>query len=198
MTTLRSTARQLAVAAKALAVFTLLLGIGYPALATAAAQAALPHRANGSPVTVDGAAAGSALLGQSFTDGAGAALPEWFQPRPGTYDGAASGGSNLGPSSPELAAQIEESRQAVAALESVPAEDVPADALTASASGLDPHISPEYAYLQVPRVAEARGLPEPDVRALVDDAVAGRTAGILGEPTVNVLELNIALLELDT
>ena len=198
MTTFRSTARQFAVAAKALALFTLLLGIAYPLLATTAAQAAFSYRASGSPVTVDGAAAGSALLGQTFADGSGAALPEWFQSRPGTYDGAASGGSNLGPSSPELAAQVEERRQAVAALESVPAEAVPADALTASASGLDPHISPEYAYLQVVRVAEARELPEARVRALVDDAVDGRTAGFLGEPTVNVLELNIALRELDT
>ena len=197
MTAFRSTTRQLAVAARALALFTLVLGIVYPLLATAAAQA-VPRQANGSPAIIDGTVTGSVLIGQSFTDSSGAALPEWFQSRPGNYDGAASGGSNLGPSSPELAAQVEERRQAVAALESVPAEAVPADALTASASGLDPHISPEYAYLQVVRVAEARELPEARVRALVDDAVDGRTAGFLGEPTVNVLELNLALLELDT
>ncbi|MFF2677827.1 potassium-transporting ATPase subunit C [Arthrobacter koreensis] len=202
MTTFRSTARQIAVAAKALALFTLLLGIAYPLLATAAAQTAAGHLANGSPVSAAGGAggnaAGSALLGQSFTDSSGAALPQWFQSRPGTYDGAASGGSNLGPSSTELAAALEDRRQAVAALDSVPPEDIPADALTASASGLDPHISPEYAYLQAARVARVRELPEPAVRALVDAAVQGRIAGFLGEPTVNVLELNMALQELDT
>ena len=207
MTTFRSTARQIAVTAKALVLFTLLLGIAYPLLATAAAQTAAGHLANGSPVSAAGSAggnaaggnaAGSALLGQSFTDSSGAALPQWFQSRPGTYDGAASGGSNLGPSSTELAAALEDRRQAVAALESVPPEDIPADALTASASGLDPHISPEYAYLQAARVARVRELPEPAVRALVDAAVQGRIAGFLGEPTVNVLELNMSLQELDT
>ncbi|MFJ2508423.1 potassium-transporting ATPase subunit KdpC [Arthrobacter citreus] len=198
MTMLRSTGRQFAVAAKALALFTLLLGIAYPLLATAAAQTAAGHLANGSPVSAGGTVTGSALLGQSFTDSSGAALPEWFQSRPGTYDGAASGGSNLGPSSPQLAETVQARREAVASLESVPEQDVPADALTASASGLDPHISPDYAYLQVARVAETRELPEHAVRALVDAAVAGRAAGILGEPTVNVLELNIALQELDT
>ena len=198
MTMLRSTGRQFAVAAKALALFTLLLGIAYPLLATAAAQTAAGHLANGSPVSAGGNVTGSALLGQSFTDSSGAALPEWFQSRPGTYDGAASGGSNLGPTSPQLAETVQARREAVASLESVPEGDVPADALTASASGLDPHISPDYAYLQVARVAETRELPEHAVRALVDAAVAGRAAGILGEPTVNVLELNIALQELDT
>ncbi|MBF4992587.1 potassium-transporting ATPase subunit KdpC [Arthrobacter gandavensis] len=197
MTMFRSTARQFAVAAKALALFTLLLGIAYPLLATAAAQTAAGHLANGSPVSAGGNITGSALLGQSFTDDSGAALPQWFQSRPGTYDGAVSGGSNLGPSSTELAEALEERRQAVAGLESVPAADVPADALTASASGLDPHISPEYAYLQAARVAQARELPEPAVRALVDTAVQGRIAGFMGEPTVNVLELNMALRELD-
>jgi len=198
MTMLRSTGRQFAVAAKALALFTLLLGIAYPLLATAAAQTAAGHLANGSPVSAGGNVTGSALLGQSFTDSSGAALPEWFQSRPGTYDGAASGGSNLGPTSPQLAETVQARREAVASLESVPEGDVPADALAASASGLDPHISPDYAYLQVARVAETRELPEHAVRALVDAAVAGRAAGILGEPTVNVLELNIALQELDT
>ena len=197
MTAFRSTARQLTVAARALALFTLVLGIAYPLLATAAAQA-LPHQAGGSPAAVDGTVIGSTLIGQSFTDSSGAALPEFFQSRPGAYDGAASGGSNLGPASTELADAVAERRRIVAALESVPAEQVPADAVTASASGLDPHISPEYAYLQVPRVAQVRELPEAAVRGLVDAAVAGRAAGFLGEPTVNVLELNLALLELDT
>ncbi|MFZ3454784.1 potassium-transporting ATPase subunit KdpC [Arthrobacter sp. 7Tela_A1] len=197
MTAFRSTTRQLAVAARALALFTLVLGIVYPLLATAAAQA-VPRQANGSPAIIDGTVTGSVLIGQSFTDSSGAALPEWFQSRPGNYDGAASGGSNLGPASTELAETVAERRRDVAALESVPADQVPADAVTASASGLDPHISPDYAYLQVPRVARVRELPEAAVRGLVDAAVAGRTAGFLGEPTVNVLELNIALRELDT
>ncbi|MGW9404002.1 potassium-transporting ATPase subunit KdpC [Arthrobacter sp. NPDC055585] len=197
MTAFRSTARQLAVAARALALFTLVLGIAYPLLATTAAQA-LPRQAGGSPAAADGTVIGSTLIGQSFTDSSGAALPEFFQSRPGTYDGAASGGSNLGPASTELADIVAERRRRVAALESVPADQVPADAVTASASGLDPHISPNYAYLQVPRVARARELPEDAVRALVDAAVLGRTAGFLGEPTVNVLELNMALAELDT
>lgn len=197
MTAFRSATRQLAVAARALALFTLVLGIVYPLLATAAASA-FPRQAGGSPAIIDGTVTGSTLIGQSFTDSSGAAVPDWFQSRPGSYDGAASGGSNLGPSSTELAETVAERRREVAALESVPADQVPADAVTASASGLDPHISPDYAYLQVPRVARARELPEDAVRALVDAAVAGRTAGFLGEPTVNVLELNMALQELDT
>lgn len=200
MTAFRSTARQLGTSLRALLILTLALGVAYPLLATGAAQVTANSLANGSPVSAGGTEAGSVLIGQSFTDDSGAALPQFFQSRPsaGNYDGAASGGSNLGPASAELADAVAERRAAVAKLEGVTPGQVPADAVTASSSGLDPHISPEYAYLQVDRVAEARGLDPAAVRSLVDSAVRGRSLGVLGEPTVNVLELNIALQELDT
>jgi K+-transporting ATPase ATPase C chain len=181
-------------------IFTAVLGVGYTALMTGIGQLALPAQANGSLVEVDGATVGSSLIGQSFADEEGAALPEWFQSRPSAagdgYDGGASSGSNLGPESEDLIAAITERRDAIAADNGVNPEDVPVDALTASASGLDPHVSPDYARLQVERVAEARDLPEEDVRALVEDHVSGPDLGYLGESTVNVLELNIALAEL--
>lgn len=198
----RTSARQLGVALRAVTVLTLALGIAYPLAVTVIGQAAAPSRANGSPVSADGTTVGSALIGQGFTDDDGAALPQWFQSRPSAagdgYDGGASGGSNLGPANPDLAAAIEERRVAVAKLEGVSPEEVPADAVTASASGLDPHISPEYARLQVDRVAAERGLDAGTVRTLVEAAVEGRMGGVLGEPAVNVLKLNIALAELDT
>jgi K+-transporting ATPase ATPase C chain len=196
----RTASRQYWVALKAMVIFTAVLGVGYTALMTGIGQLALPAQANGSLVEVDGATVGSSLIGQSFADEEGAALPEWFQSRPSAagdgYDGAASSGSNLGPESEDLIAAITERRDAIAADNGVNPEDVPVDALTASASGLDPHVSPDYARLQVERVAEARGLPEDDVRALVEDHVSGPDLGYLGESTVNVLELNIALAEL--
>jgi K+-transporting ATPase ATPase C chain len=196
----RTASRQYWVALKAMVIFTAVLGVGYTALMTGIGQLALPAKANGSLVTVDGETVGSSLIGQSFTDEEGAALPEWFQSRPSAagdgYDGAASSGSNLGPESEDLIAAITERREAIAADNGVNPEDVPVDALTASASGLDPHVSPDYARLQVERVAEARDLPEEDVRALVEDHVSGPDLGYLGESTVNVLELNIALAEL--
>lgn len=187
--------------ALSLLIFTVLLGVVYPAVITGVAQVASPATANGSLVTADGRVVGSALIGQSFTDSEGLALPEWFQSRPSAagdgYAGDASSGSNLGPENPDLIAAIAERRAAVAALESVPASAVPTDAITASGSGLDPHISPAYALLQVPRVAAARGLLEEDVRALVESMIQSRDLGYLGEPTVNVLALNIALAEMD-
>lgn len=198
----RTSARQLGVALRAVAVLTLALGIAYPLAVTGIGQAVAPSPANGSPVSADGTTVGSALIGQGFTDDDGAALPQWFQSRPSAagdgYDGGASGGSNLGPTNPDLAAAIEERREAVAELEGVSPDEVPADAVTASSSGLDPHISPDYARLQVDRVAAERGLDAGTVRMLVDDAVEGRMGGVLGEPAVNVLKLNIALAELDT
>jgi K+-transporting ATPase ATPase C chain len=176
---------------------TLVLGILYPLVVTLAGQAFAPGQANGSLIRLDGAPVGSALIGQSFTDADGNPLPEWFQSRPSAagsgYDAAASSGSNWGPESPDLVAAIIERRAAIAAVNGVDPEDVPADALTASASGLDPHISPEYALLQVERVAEARGMDPGVVRALVESRIQDRDLGFLGEPTVNVLELNIAL-----
>jgi K+-transporting ATPase ATPase C chain len=127
-------------------------------------------------------------------------LPEWFQPRPSAagsgYDAGASSGSNYGPENPDLIAALEERRAQVAEFNGVDPDDVPADALTASASGLDPHISPEYALLQVARVAATRGLAESEVRSLVETHIQGRDLGYLGEPTVNVLELNVALADL--
>ncbi|MEG9246774.1 potassium-transporting ATPase subunit KdpC [Arthrobacter sp. Soc17.1.1.1] len=202
MSTSRSTLRQLGTAVRALAVLTLVLGIGYPLAITGVGRLASADRADGQPVTLDGRIVGSASLGQGFTDAEGAALPEWFQSRPSAagdgYDGGASSGSNLGPENPDLVAAIEERRAAVADLEGVDPAGVPADALTSSGSGLDPHISPEYALLQVPRVAAERGLDEADVEALVEDTVQGPDLGYLGEPTVDVLQLNIALAALDT
>lgn len=187
-------------ALRALLIFTVVLGVGYPLLITGVGQLALPSQANGSLVRSDGAVVGSALIGQSFTDADGTALPEWFQSRPSAagagYDGGASSGSNYGPENPDLISAIQDRKSAIESLDSVTASEIPADALTASASGLDPHISPAYALLQVQRVAEARGIPETQVRALVETFIQGRDLGYLGEPTVNVLQLNIALAKL--
>ncbi|MCC6855453.1 MAG: potassium-transporting ATPase subunit KdpC [Microbacteriaceae bacterium] len=187
-------------ALRALLIFTVVLGVGYPLLITGVGQLALPSQSNGSLVRSDGAVVGSALIGQSFTDADGTALPEWFQSRPSAagagYDGGASSGSNYGPENPDLISAIQDRKSAIESLDSVTASEIPADALTASGSGLDPHISPAYALLQVPRVAEARGIPEAQVRALVEAFIQGRDLGYLGEPTVNVLQLNIALAKL--
>ena len=195
MSTQRGTIRQYWVAVRILAVFTLVLGVLYPLVVTGVGQLALPAQANGSLVRVDGELVGSDLIGQGFVDADGAALPQWFQSRPSAagYDGAGSTGSNLGPESSDLVDSIDQRRADIAELEGVDPESVPADALTASASGLDPHISPEYARLQVGRVAEARDLPVEAVTDLVESKIQARDVGYLGEPTVNVLELNIAL-----
>jgi K+-transporting ATPase ATPase C chain len=196
-TTTRTTVRTTGVALRAMLVFTLALGVGYTLLVTGIGQLALPWQANGSIVTAGDEPVGSALIGQSFTDADGNALPEYFQSRPSAagdgYDGGASSGSNLGPENADLVAAIEERKAAIAGLEGVEPSEVPADAVTASASGLDPHISPAYAQLQVRRVAEARGIDEAEVRALVDAHIQQRDLGYLGEPRVNVLELNLAL-----
>ncbi|ROS61451.1 K+-transporting ATPase ATPase C chain [Frigoribacterium sp. PhB160] len=193
----RTLSRQYGVALRAMLVATAVLGVAYTALVTGVGQLALDARADGSLVEVDGRAVGSSLVGQSFTDADGAALPEWFQSRPsaagGGYDASASGGSNLGPESDDLAAAVAERRAAIAASDGVDPASVPVDALTASASGLDPHVSPASARLQVERVAAARDLPVAEVSALVEQHVQGRDLGYLGEPTVDVLELNVAL-----
>jgi len=192
--------RQTWTAVRALLILTVVLGLAYPLLITGIGQLALPAQANGSLVRVDGEVVGSAILGQSFTDADGNALPEWFQSRPSAagdgYDGGASSGSNYGPENEDLIAAIEARQAAITELDGVAIEDIPADAVTASASGLDPHISPEYALLQVARVADARGLSEQDVQALVESMIQVRDLGYLGEPTVNVLQLNIALAKL--
>ncbi|RYY48511.1 MAG: potassium-transporting ATPase subunit KdpC [Actinomycetales bacterium] len=185
---LRDLLRQSFAAARVLLVLTVLLGVLYPAAVWAVGRA-VPDRADGSLLRVDGQVVGSRLLGQTFEG------PTWFHPRPsaGSYDGLASAPSNLGPSNPDLVAAIEERRAAVAAEEGVEPAAVPPDAVTASGSGLDPHVSPAYADLQVARVARERGLPVEQVRRLVEEATSGRVLGYLGEPTVNVLELNASL-----
>ncbi|WP_460798286.1 potassium-transporting ATPase subunit KdpC [Microbacterium sp. GXF0217] len=192
----RTTVRTIGVAVRAMLVFTLVLGVGYTLVITGIGQLAMPWQANGSPVADEkGDVVGSALIGQSFTDAAGEALPEYFQSRPSAagYDGRGSTGSNLGPENPELVAAIDEQRHAIAEREGVPVEEVPADAVTSSGSGLDPHISVDYALLQVPRVAEERGMDETEVRTLVESRIQGRDLGFLGEERINVVELNLAL-----
>ena len=198
MSTTRSTVRTTGVAVRAMLVFTLVLGVGYTLLVTGIGQLALPWQANGSLVQDSaGDTVGSALIGQSFMDSSDGAVAQYFQSRPSAagdgYDGGASSGSNLGPENPDLVSAIEQRRAAIAELEGVDPSQVPADAVTASASGLDPHISPAYALLQVPRVAAARGLTESEVRSVVEAHIQQRDLGYLGEPRVNVVELNLAL-----
>jgi K+-transporting ATPase ATPase C chain len=171
---------------------TVILGLGYPLLITGISQVAFHSRANGSVVDVNGTAVGSSLIGQNFTD------PKDFQPRPSAagdgYDATKSGGSNLGPSNPTLSDDVSQRVADYRKLNGL-ADDVavPVDAVTASGSGLDPDISIANARLQAPRVAKVRGLPTDTVQNLVDQQTQGRDLGFLGEPTVNVLELNLAL-----
>ena len=184
--------RQAAAAVRMVLVMTVLLGLAYPLAVTGFAQVAFPGRADGALVEREGEVVGSSLLGQGF-DG----RPEYFQSRPSAagegYDPLASSASNLGPENAELLAAIEERRRAAAALDGTDPAEVAPDALLASASGLDPHISPLYAEQQVARVAEARGLDDQQVRELVAGHTDGRALGFLGEPGVNVLELNLSL-----
>ncbi|MFF1540196.1 potassium-transporting ATPase subunit KdpC [Microbacterium sp. NPDC058269] len=194
MSSTRTAARTTGVAVRAMLVLTLVLGVGYTLLVTGIGQLLLPWQANGSPLPDE---RGSSLIGQSFTDADGEALPPYFQSRPSAagdgYDGAGSSGSNLGPENADLVASIEERKAAIAEREGVDPSEVPADAVTASGSGLDPHISVAYALLQVPRVAEARGLSEQEVRDLVESRIQGRDLGFLGAERINVAELNLAL-----
>jgi K+-transporting ATPase ATPase C chain len=213
--------RQLLPALLMMVVFTLGLGLAYPLVVTVIAQGAFHDAANGSLVKVDGEAVGSSLIGQSFVDADGAPLPEYFQSRPSAASGAAgettagydptlSLGTNLGPSNPCLVPIKDEPClddegneidpavvAAVAAYRELNGLDdsvlVPVDAVTSSASGLDPHISIANARLQAPRVAKARGLDVDQVTELIDDHTDQRALGFLGEPGVNVLELNLAL-----
>jgi K+-transporting ATPase ATPase C chain len=200
MSAQRGTGRQYWVAIRAMIVLTVAVGIIYPLLITAVGQLAFNANANGSMVKVNGATVGSSLIGQSFTDTKGNALADWFQSRPsaaGTgYDAGASSGSNYGPENPTLIKAIADRKKAIESLDGVSASQIPADALTASGSGLDPQISPAFALLQVHAVSVARGLPESKVKALVESKIQGRDLGYLGEPTVNVLQLNIALAEM--
>jgi K+-transporting ATPase ATPase C chain len=173
--------------------FTVLCGAAYPLLMTGFAQAVFPGKANGSIVEVDGQPVGSALVGQNFSGA------EYFHPRPSAagadgYDGGSSSGSNLGPSSQALIDRVTESLATIRGENNLSSNaPIPVDAVTASGSGLDPHISPAYAELQIPRVAAERRMSEDEVRALVRKYTDGSVLFVLGEPRVNVLLLNRAL-----
>ena len=183
--------RQSLVGLKVLLLMTVLLGVLYPAAVWGVSRVAFTDRADGQIISVDGRDVGSRIIGQDFV----VQDDDRFHSRPsaGDYDALASAPSNLGPSNPDLLASIEERQRAVAATEGVEVADVPADAVTASASGLDPYISPEYAALQIDRVAGARGLSTDVVSGLVEEATSNRQLGFLGQPRVNVLALNLAL-----
>ena len=196
--------RQHIAAFRALLVFTVLCGLIYPAVMVGVAQLVAPNHANGSLVSYNGRTVGSSLLCQEFVDAKGNPLPKYFQPRPSNAVDATSktdygcnplfsAASNLGPNNPDEVQAIKERQKAIAAFDHVSVSQIPPDAVTASASGLDPGISPQNAAIQVNRVAQARNLPTSEVKALVDKYTQGRTFGFLGEPAVNVLKLNIAL-----
>jgi potassium-transporting ATPase KdpC subunit len=180
----------------AVVVLTVSLGLVYPLVFTGLAQVVVPDRANGSLIERDGKVVGSKLAAQAFTK------PEYFHPRPtGTdpeYNAAGTTFANLGPTNPDLASAVKERADAILKLElpynpGLSIGDIPVDAVTTSASGIDPHISPANARLQAARVAKVRGLSPDRVAELVDDHTDGRFLGVLGEPGVNVLELNLAL-----
>ncbi|MFF3560491.1 potassium-transporting ATPase subunit KdpC [Streptomyces sp. NPDC002574] len=202
-TPVRNSARLLWSALRALLVLTVVTGVVYPVAVWGVGQAAFQRQANGSEVKADGRVVGSRLIGQNFTVGKDFAPdPRWFQPRPsaadagtgaGPYDPTYTSASNLAVTSKTLTDLVKERKQEVAAFNHVPQSEVPADAVQASGSGLDPDISPAYAALQTARVAKANGLPTAEVARLVKEHTDGREWGFLGGPTVNVLELNIAL-----
>jgi potassium-transporting ATPase KdpC subunit len=206
MNRLPSLIRQHIAAFRAMLVFTVITGIIYPVVMWGVAQAAFSNAADGSLVSYNGRVVGSSLLCQEFVDAKGNPLPQYFQPRPSDATSGASNdygcnpgysaASNLGPNSSTLLQDVQKNRAAIAKFDGVSPSQVPPDALTASGSGLDPDISPQYADIQVKRVAAARDLPVSTVQGLVNKYTQGRTIGFLGEPRVDVLDLNIALDEL--
>ncbi len=184
--------KQILIAVKATLVLTLLTGLIYPLLVTGLAKALFRHQADGSMIRANGRIVGSELIGQRFTK------PEYFHGRPSAagndgYDGLNSGGSNLGPTSQKLADRVSDDVKKFRAENPTFSGPIPADAVTASGSGLDPHLSPEAIDAQVARVAAARGMTVAALRQLVAAHTEDRQAGVLGEPRVNVLKLNLAL-----
>jgi K+-transporting ATPase ATPase C chain len=183
---------QLRPALVSLVLFSIITGLFYPLAVTGVAQAIFPQQANGSLIMQNGKPIGSALIGQPFDD------PKYFWGRlsatsPFPYNAAASSGSNLGPTNPALIDEVKARVDALHAADPQNTQPIPVDLATSSGSGLDPHISVAAALYQVPRVARARGLSENQVRALVERFTEGRQLGVIGEPRVNVLELNLAL-----
>ncbi len=196
--------RQHIAALRGLLIFTVITGIAYPVVMWGVAQVAFHNQANGSLVSYHGRVVGSSLLCQEFVDAKGNPLPQYFQPRPSAAsnvlvktdygcDPLFSAASNLGPTNPVLIKAIKTRQQQIAAFDHVKISQIPADAVTASGSGLDPAISPQNAAIQVNRVAAARHVSPAAIMALVKQYTQGRTLGFLGEPRVNVLNLNIAL-----
>ncbi|MEU3991194.1 potassium-transporting ATPase subunit KdpC [Streptomyces platensis] len=182
-----------------LLVLTVVCGVLYPLAVTGIAQGLFHDKANGSEVKVDGKVVGSELIGQSWNiKGTDKPDPKWFQGRPSNsgYDALATGSSQLGASDPTLVKNVKAAKEQVAEFNGVPQTDVPKDAVTGSASAIDPGISPDYAEIQVKRVAEHNRLSVAQVEKLVKANTEGRTAGFLGETSVNVLKLNIAIKEL--
>jgi K+-transporting ATPase ATPase C chain len=189
---MRALIRQLRPALVAIALFTVLVGVVYPLIVTGVGTVAFSDKADGSLIVRDGKVVGSSLIGQGFT------APQYFHPRPSAagagYDGSASSGSNLGPLNADFLAAVDERVAAYRSENGLPpSQPVPVDAVTASGSGLDPHISIANARLQAPRVARERGLSVDVVLTQVDHHTDGRSLWVLGEPGVNVLELNLAL-----
>ncbi|HLH82378.1 MAG TPA: potassium-transporting ATPase subunit KdpC [Trebonia sp.] len=207
MNRLPTLVRQHIAAFRALLVFTVVCGIAYPVVMAGVAQLAFRHQADGSLVTYHGKVIGSSLLCQEFVDSHGNPLPQYFQPRPSNASSSSvkndygcdpnySGATNLGPDSPALLQDVKQRQEQIAKFDHVSVSQIPPDAVTSSGSGLDPDISPQYADIQVNRVAAARHLPVSEVQSLVNRYTQGRTLGFLGEPRVDVLTLNIALDEL--
>jgi K+-transporting ATPase ATPase C chain len=197
--------RQLFPSIVSMVLFTVLLGIAYPLLVTGVGQVAFKHKADGSIIVRKGTRVGSKLIGQAFVDAKGRPIKKYFQSRPSAavgaagktaagYDPTLSSGSNLGPTNPDFLKTVAQRVKDYRALNGLPdTTKVPVDAVTASGSGLDPDISIANARLQARRVADARGIPVRRVLTLIDGHTSGRTLGFLGEKTVNVLELNLAL-----